>query len=195
MVAKIVADPTICSSSDRCNQALNQVVSGGATNDFVVKITKSGQARSLGGRAPLKPTELLGVSRDPDVRALFQSGVGINLPPIVKLRLVGPSPVLAVAAASLDSPKTPTYAVLYGVRVDDDYAASDIATATYGLSFFVDGKLVASNLPDSERKTVQQIASPRRFAQQAAKAAKGEVSLAWMEVEALRLGVLIEDFQ
>jgi two-component system sensor histidine kinase VicK len=137
---------------------LNTLVSGGETNDFVVRVTKTGQARSLGGRAPLSRTELLGVARDPDVTALFNSGVGINLPPIVKLRLVGSPPLLAVAAASLNSPTKPDYAVLYGVRVDDDYAASDIATATYGLSFLVDGDVAASNLPKDERRTVQQIA-------------------------------------
>jgi PAS domain S-box-containing protein len=133
-------------------------VSGGDTNDFVVKVTKTGQARSLGGRARLSATELLGVSRDPDVRDLFTSDVGINLPPIVRLRLVGGKPVLAVAAAALDRPKNPTYAVLYGVRIDDDYAASDIAADSYGLTFLVDGKVSASNLTDRERETVQQIA-------------------------------------
>ncbi|MDX6197970.1 MAG: two-component system, OmpR family, phosphate regulon sensor histidine kinase PhoR [Actinomycetota bacterium] len=156
VVARIVADPQICPSPAVCNQALNTLVSGGATNDFVVRVTKAGQARSLGGRAPLKRTELLGVARDPDVQELFSSGVGINIPPIVKLRLVGST--LAVAAASLDNPKKPTYAVLYGVRIDNDYAASDIAAETYGLSFLVEGKVVASNLTERERATLQRIA-------------------------------------
>ncbi|MDT7538270.1 MAG: two-component system, OmpR family, phosphate regulon sensor histidine kinase PhoR [Actinomycetota bacterium] len=160
VIAKIVArDPaTTCPTPVHCNQVLNEVVSGGATSDFVVLVTKNGQARSLGGRAALRSTELLGVSRDPDVQDLFKSGVGINIQPIVKLRLVGAKPMLAVAAASLNSPKAPTYAVLYGVRVDNDYAASDISADTYGLSFLVDGKVVASNLTQRQRATLQQIA-------------------------------------
>jgi PAS domain S-box-containing protein len=165
VVAKIVADPALCSTADKCNSALNQIVSGGATNDFVVRVTKAGQARSLGGRAPLKATELLGLSRDPDVRALFSAGVGINVPPIVKLRLVGSPPLLAVAAASVNSATAPTSAVLYGVRIDDDYAAGDIAAATYGLSFLVDGDVVASNLPDHERDVVQEMADDAGIAQ------------------------------
>ncbi|MCW2570789.1 MAG: phosphate regulon sensor kinase PhoR, partial [Frankiales bacterium] len=158
VVARLVGDPRLCTSRDQCNQVLNNVVSGGATDDFVVKVSRTGQAHSLGGRAPLKASELLGVSRDPEVLALFTAGVGLNVPPIVKLRLVGAAPVLAVAAASLDKAKAPTYAVLYGVRIDDSYAASDIAAATYGLSFLVDGKVVASNLPQRERDALRRIA-------------------------------------
>ncbi|MDT7571658.1 MAG: two-component system, OmpR family, phosphate regulon sensor histidine kinase PhoR [Actinomycetota bacterium] len=158
VVAKFVADPSLCATRDKCNSVLNEVVSGGATNDFVVRVTKDGHARSLGGRAPLKPTELLGVARDPDVLELFGSGVGINVQPIVKLRLVGSPSTLAVAAASLNRPKSPTSAVLYGVRIDDDYAKNDIATDTYGLSFLVGGEVVASNLSTSERAVVQDIA-------------------------------------
>src|SRR4051812_9144048 len=79
VIARLVADPRLCKTADLCNQALNKVVSGGKTNDFVVKVPRSGQARSLGGRAPLTSTELLGVSRDLQVRELFTSRVGINL--------------------------------------------------------------------------------------------------------------------
>jgi PAS domain S-box-containing protein len=159
-IAKIIArDPhTTCPTAIQCNLVLDQVVSGGKIDDFVVQVGKNGQARSLGGRKALGTAELLGVSRDPEVRALFTSSVGLNVPPIVKLRLVGPQPVLAVAAASLDSPTKPTYAVLYGVRVDNNYAAKDIAADTYGLSFLVDGKVVASNLTDRERATLKAIA-------------------------------------
>jgi PAS domain S-box-containing protein len=164
VIAKLAARGA-CPTVVKCNLALNEIVSGGRINDFVVKVTRTGQARSLGGRARLTRTELLGVSHDPDIQDLFKSGVGINVQPIVKLRLVGAKPVLAVAAASLDSPTKPTYAVLYGVRIDDDYAASDISAATYGLSFLVDGKVVASNLSKRERATIQQIADDAGIAQ------------------------------
>jgi two-component system phosphate regulon sensor histidine kinase PhoR len=158
VVAKIVADPRSCATFDRCKQVLDQVVSGGKTDDFVVRVSNTGQARSLGGRAPLTKTELLGLSHDPDVRELFTATVGLNVAPIIKLRLVGSPPVLAVAAAGLNNAKRPTSAVLYGVRIDDSYAGADIAPDTYGLSFLVDGDVVASNLSERERAELQDLA-------------------------------------
>src|SRR4051794_37057446 len=67
LVGPVAGNPGLCTSREQCNQALNTVVSGGKTNDFVVKVAKNGQARSLGGRAQLSGAELLGVSRDPEV--------------------------------------------------------------------------------------------------------------------------------
>jgi two-component system sensor histidine kinase VicK len=157
VVAQIAAGT--CTDVARCNAVLDRIVSGGATHDFVVRVSKGGQARSLGGRKALSASELLGLGRDPAVSAVFTSSVGLNVPPIMKLRLLGSPPVLAVAAAVPDRPTAPTSAVLYGVRIDNDYASSDIdQVGTYGLSFLVDGKVVASNLSQRERQAVQQIA-------------------------------------
>ncbi|MCU1591912.1 MAG: phosphate regulon sensor kinase PhoR [Frankiales bacterium] len=167
VVAPIVVDPRSCPTPAQCNRVLGKLVSGGTTDDFVVKVSKGGQVRRLGGRGrSLSPSELLGLGRDPAVRALFTSGVGLNLPPIIKVRLVGSPPVLAVAAAALDRPASPSYAVLYGVRIDDSYAGNDIdALGFYGLSFLVDGDVVASNLSQRDRATVQDIADTAGIAQ------------------------------
>jgi PAS domain S-box-containing protein len=164
VIAKLVAQ--LCPSVVQCNQVLKELVAGGATNDFVVKVAKNGQTRSLGGRTPLSPSELLGLSRSPEVQALFTAPVGINVPPIVKLRLVGSSPVLAVAAAAVDPPTAPRSAVLYGIRIDDAYTAGDIdAAGTYGLSFLVDRRVVASNLSQRERDVIREIADSAGVAQ------------------------------
>ena len=158
VVAQIAAGT--CTTPARCNAVLSKIVSGGSVHDFVVQVTRRGQVRALGGRPGLlTSSERLGLVRDPAVRALFTAGVRLNVAPIATVRLVGSPPVLAVIAAVPDRPSSPTSAVLYGVRIDDAYASGDIDTAgTYGLSFLVDGRVVASNLSQRERRTVQDIA-------------------------------------
>ncbi len=165
VVAQIVADPRTCPTPVQCNAVLGKIVSGGTTHDFVVKISKTGQVRSLGGRPGLSSSARLGLARDPAVRALFSSDVALNVAVIKKVRLVGSPSVLAVVAAVVDRPSAPTSAVLYGVRVDDAYAGNDIALGTYGLSFLVDGSVVASNLTQRERSAVQDIAERAEVAQ------------------------------
>ena len=164
VVAQIAAGT--CTTARTCNAVLDTIVSGGSTHDFVVQVTRSGAVRSLGGRPALTSSERLSLGRDPAVLALFHAGVGVNVAPILKVRLVGSPPLLAVAAAKLDRPASPTSAVLYGVRIDDAFASNDLDSAgTYGLSFLVDGKVVASNLSRRERQTVQDIAGARGVAQ------------------------------
>ncbi|MBK5306445.1 MAG: HAMP domain-containing protein [Frankiaceae bacterium] len=166
VIARLVVEPLICPTKVKCNAVLSTFVSGGATDDFVVRVDRNGKATSLGGRKELSAVELLGIGRDPAVRALFTSSVRLNIPPIAKVRLVGAQPVLAVLAAGLDRPAAPTYAVLYGVRLGDAYTDQDIdAVGTYGLSFLVDGRVVASNLPQRDRDTVQDIADDADIAQ------------------------------
>lgn len=157
LVAPIVGP--LCTSTVRCNDALSKLVSGSTTDDFVVRVTRTGQVQSLGGRVPLTESEQLGLVRNPVIRALFVPGARFNVVPIAKVRLVGAQPVLAVLAAAPDRPASPTSAVVYGVRIDDAYASNDVdVIGTYGLSFLVDGKVVASNLPQRERREVGEIA-------------------------------------
>jgi PAS domain S-box-containing protein len=158
VVAQIAAGT--CTTPARCNAVLDKIVSGGSVDDFVVQVTARGQVRSLGGRPQgLSSSERLGLVRDPAIQALFTTGVRLNVSPIATVRLVGSPPMLAVLAAVPNRPASPSAAVLYGVRLDDAYASGDIDTAgTYGLSFLVDGRVVASNLSLRERAAVQRIA-------------------------------------
>jgi PAS domain S-box-containing protein len=166
VIARLVVDPRICPTKAKCNQVLSSFVSGGTTDDFVVKVTRAGKATSLGGRKELSAVELLGIGRDPAVQALFTSSVRLNIPPIATVRLVGAKPMLAVVAAGLERPASPTYAVLYGVRLDDAYTNQDIdAAGTYGLSFLVDGRVVASDLTLRQRQALQAIADEAGVAQ------------------------------
>jgi PAS domain S-box-containing protein len=170
VVAGITIDARTCPTTPpnpaQCNRILSKLVSGGTTDDFVVKVSRNGKAISLGGREELQPSELLGFGRDPAIRAVFTSDVGLNVAPTVKVRLVGSPPMLAVAAAVPNRPTAPSYAVVYGVRIDNAYTNNDIdAVGTYGLSFLVDGHVVASDLTQRERDTVQQIADDAGVAQ------------------------------
>ncbi len=148
-----------------CQAAREQFTSGDTTDDFVVQVNRVGQSVSLGGLTPLSPAERLGLTRDASVRAVFAGSAQpdaqaerINEVATAIVRLVGSPPGLAVIAIKLDRPLAPTSAVIYGVRLDDAYAANDVAAGVYGLSFLIGGQVVASNLPAGERARVQQIA-------------------------------------
>jgi two-component system sensor histidine kinase VicK len=120
--------------------------------------------QGLGGRPKLSPSELLGLARAPEVRALFSAVVQLNVVPTAKVRLVGSPPELAVIAGMPDQPAKAASFLVYGVRLDDTYADNDVDLAesrgldSYGLSFLVDGHVVASNLSSNQRRTLQVIA-------------------------------------
>ncbi len=149
----------------KCEEARELVSSGGSTDDFVLQVNRAGQSVSLGGQTPLTPSERLGLVRDPTVQAVFAASTQpdaqagrINEVPSAIVRLVGSPPGLAVVAIAVDRPLAPQSAVIYGVRLDDAYAANDVAAGVYGLSFLVGDTVVASNLSAKERAVVQRIA-------------------------------------
>jgi PAS domain S-box-containing protein len=147
-------------TAGQCQQALEQFTSGETTGDFVVRVTRDGRTQRLGGRSPLSPSEALGLAQDPALEAVFASTVRLNEVPTDSVRLVGSTPRLAVVAVAVDRPVAPTSAVVYGVRLDDTYTTNDIdAGGEYGLSFLIDGRIVASNLPAGQRRGLAQIAT------------------------------------
>ncbi|MEO6205800.1 MAG: hypothetical protein ABIO67_10505, partial [Mycobacteriales bacterium] len=148
-----------------CQAARERFTSGDTTDDFVVQVNRAGQAASLGGQTPLSASERLGLTRDASVRAVFAGSAQpdaqaerINEVATAIVRLVGSPPGLAAIAIAVDRPLAPTSAVIYGVRLDDAYAANDVAAGVYGLSFLIGGRVVASNLSAGQRAQVQRIA-------------------------------------
>ena len=161
--------PIAASSCPRlCPEALAKFTSDATTGDFVVRVAKNGTAASLGGRKRLTRSELLGLVRNETVRAAFAPRPGVRVNEVVtdKVRLVGSPPSLAAVAIAVDKPAAPTSAVIYGVRLDDTYTANDVeGSVDLGLSFLVDGRVVASNLPAAERRTIDEVAARERVAE------------------------------
>ncbi|MDT7545983.1 MAG: two-component system, OmpR family, phosphate regulon sensor histidine kinase PhoR [Actinomycetota bacterium] len=161
VVAKI-ANGT-CTSVVACDSTLATIAPAGI-HDFVARVTRDGRVQGLGGRPKLSPSELLGLARAPEVRALFSAVVQLNVVPTAKVRLLGSPPELAVIAGMPDQPAKAASFLVYGVRLDDTYADNDVDLAesrgldSYGLSFLVDGQVVASNLSSNQRRTLQVIA-------------------------------------
>ncbi|GAC1444798.1 MAG: hypothetical protein NVSMB55_22420 [Mycobacteriales bacterium] len=147
-----------CTSAVACTGTL-MTLAAARRNDFAIRIGRDGRVIPLGGRAPLTSSERLGLARDPAVRGLFAPGIPITVVSTAKVRLVGSPPVLAVIAAAPDRARDPSSLLVYGVRLNDAYAANDVDfVGSYGLSFLVDGRVVASSLPERDRRTVQKIA-------------------------------------
>jgi two-component system sensor histidine kinase VicK len=154
-----------CRDVASCNGAL-AFLANGTRSDFVARLGRDGRVQRLGGRAPLSASELLGLAHEAALRDLFAPGVPVNAIPTAKVRLVGSPPMLAVLAAAPDRAVKPTSLLVYGVRLNDDYANNDVdLVGSYGLSFLVDGRVVASNLSTRDRATLQDIADRAAVAQ------------------------------
>jgi PAS domain S-box-containing protein len=161
--ARIVAIVAADNCPARCAQVLQLFTSDETSGDFVVRITKAGAATNVGGRKQLTRAERLGLAQDPTVKAAFRPRVRNNEVVTGRTRLVGSPPSLAVIAILADPPAAPTSATVYGVRLDDTYTANDVeGSVELGLSFLVDGRVVASNLSGRDRQTIGQIAERER---------------------------------
>jgi PAS domain S-box-containing protein len=157
--ARVIAlfAPQLC--PQQCRQLLETLSSNETSGDFVARVTKTGAVTSLGGRRPLTASERLGLARDPSVQAALHPRVRNNEVVTGRTRLVGSPPSLAVIAIKADAAAAPSNVVVYGVRLDDTYTANDVeGSVALGLSFLVDGHVVASNLSDSERHEIDAIA-------------------------------------
>ncbi|MCA1711697.1 MAG: HAMP domain-containing protein [Actinobacteria bacterium] len=142
-----------------CPQLLRQFTDNARTGDFVVRIPRAGTPASAGGRKPLSPSERLGLAQDPAVRAVLTTTTRFNEPPTAVVRLVGAQPVLAVVAIKPNTSPNPSSVTVYGIRLDDDYAANDVdLSSDVGVSILVDGEIVASNLPQRQRALVGRVA-------------------------------------
>src|SRR4051794_27628644 len=157
--ARVIAlfAPQLC--PQQCRQLLETLSSDETSGDFVARVTKTGVVTSLGGRRPLTASERLGLARDPSVQAALHPRVRNNEVVTGRTRLVGSPPSLAVIAIKADAAAAPSNVVVYGVRLDDTYTANDVeGSVALGLSFLVDGHVVASNLSGDERREIDTIA-------------------------------------
>ena len=143
-----------------CADVLRLFTPGDTTGDFAVQITDAGVVRSLGGRKPLTGAERIGLAQNAAVRRVLESRTRLNEVVPARVRLVGSPPTLAVIA--IKSPPTPprTSVTVYGVRLDDDYTANDFDTSDeIGVSFLVDGRIVASNRSARQREVIAAVAA------------------------------------
>lgn len=146
-----------------CDAVVRQLTDERSDN-FVLLVPREGEPRSLGGRAPLSPAEVLGLAGGDVVGQALAGG-----PNAVRaneiggpVRLLGPEPGLAlVVVQPLDRP-TPTdeasAAFVYGVRVDQGFVEDDFDVGGFGFTLLVDDAVVASNLSARERQEVREIA-------------------------------------
>ena len=156
VVAKIGA--RTCTDRAACEGSLT-FLAPAQHSDFVLRIGKNGRVIPLGGRAALSSSERLGLARDPVIGAVFHEQTPVSIVPTAKVRLVGSRPMLAVIAEAPDRVRNPTSALVYGIRLNDDYADNDVdLIGSYRLSFLVDGRIAGSSGTNRERQVLQAIA-------------------------------------
>ncbi len=147
-----------CGTAERCSAFLPAAVVG-LRSDFVVRVPASGPAVPLAGRPLPSASELLGLRDAAPVRAAFAGRAAKVVAAVASpVRLTGARPALAVVAAAPlrgPNPDLPPSAVLvYGVRLDDSYAATDRELGGYGLTLLAGSPLqvVASNTSTDDRR-------------------------------------------
>jgi two-component system sensor histidine kinase VicK len=142
----------VCRTPLLCQQFLDRIVLTGQS-DFVVRIRQGRSPESLAGRPPLSASELLGLRALPAVRAVL-TGKGTKSIPYVpaNARLTGSTPavaVIGVVAGHRAVPQgVPDDVVVYGIRIDTDYAQDDLEVGGFNLTLLAGDPLqvVASNL-------------------------------------------------
>ena len=144
----------------QCGRVVDQLTER-RSEDFALLVPADGEPRALGGRAPLSPTESLGLAGSElvaDVLAGGPNAVRDAVPAFA--RLVGPEPGLAIVVVQpLDRP-TPTSdaraAFVYGVRTGQTYVQDDFEVGGFGLTLLVADDVVASNLAERDRDQVRE---------------------------------------
>ncbi len=137
-------------------------------DDFVVSIAQGSRATAYGGRAPLDRSELLGIAALPVVQAVLTSKGADRLDALFSVvRLAGSPPGLAVVGVGVSdaSPRVggaqtpPKRVVVYGRRLDTDYARSDVDTGGFGLTLLAGDPLqvIASNRSDNQAAQVRDL--------------------------------------
>ncbi len=134
---------TVCVQGARACAATVPVVRSNDRDDFVVAVPRTGNPESYGGRAPLTPAELLGLRRLPAVQAVLTGQGADRVDSLFSIvRLAGSPPGLAVVGVGasdtrprVSGPQSPPERVMvYGRRLDTDYARSDVDTGGFGLT-------------------------------------------------------------
>jgi two-component system sensor histidine kinase VicK len=150
----------------QCQGFLEQILVNG-DHDFVVRFRQGRAPESFAGRPALTASEVLGLASSPLVKAVLNGRGASRVDQVGDLtRLTGQSPRIALigvgANESLRPRPTdpPTEVILYGVRIDDDYAARDPdADGGFRLSFLAGDPLqvVASNGSAKEQQQLLRI--------------------------------------
>jgi two-component system sensor histidine kinase VicK len=135
-------------------------------HDFALVLDQRGQVLSTGGSASLLPSERLGLARLPMVHAVL-TGFGSTRQDFASgvVRLGGTSPSLAMMGVGVSSqaprlstakPSPPQAVVIYGRRLDSDFAGRDVDTGGFGLTLLAGDPLtvVASN---KSQRTARQV--------------------------------------
>ncbi|HUR15215.1 MAG TPA: ATP-binding protein [Mycobacteriales bacterium] len=158
-----LANSELCVTASRCQQFLNVIVLTGQS-DFIVRIRQGRPPESLAGRPPVTASELLGLRAVPVVRAVL-SGAGAKRIDYLadNIRLTGSTPgvaVVGVAAGHRATPQSPPdEVVLYGIRIDTEYARDDLEVGGFNLTLLAGDPLqvVASNLTNNKQGQLLQI--------------------------------------
>jgi two-component system sensor histidine kinase VicK len=169
--AEAVLAADICATAN-CSAFLTGLVVNGS-QDFLVRIRPGHEPESFGGRPqPLTASELLGLRDIPAVHQVLQGSGAQNRQESLGdiIRLTGASPEIAVigVGSSAKTRRTPESAPsevwVYGVRIGDEYTASDVDTGGFGLSFLAGDPLrvVGSNRSLNLQKTLLRIVKQAR---------------------------------
>ncbi|MGI8536609.1 MAG: ATP-binding protein [Mycobacteriales bacterium] len=159
-----------CSQRPESCTAILQQLSPPGLSTFAVRVPVAGTAQSLGGSVPLDPAAVVALSAGPAVQNALDGRLGRvpdeGLP--TKVRLVGKEPGLAlvvVVPSGRPTPESePSSAFVFGIRLDERYAARDSESGDFGFSLLVDGRIVSSNLTGPERERLERIAADARVA-------------------------------
>ncbi|MFP5218253.1 MAG: ATP-binding protein, partial [Actinomycetes bacterium] len=154
-----------CANADfdpaRCDAFLRLITEPGST-DFAVLVPNAGDPVGLGGRAPLSPSEALGISGSDVVADVVAGGPSAARGPVGDyVRLLGAEAGLALVVATPLERATPTAeargAFVYGLRVGQRLVDADIDAGGFGLTLLADGEVVASNLSERDRGAVVEV--------------------------------------
>ncbi|HVE74249.1 MAG TPA: ATP-binding protein [Mycobacteriales bacterium] len=153
-----------CTTAPQCDQALRLFRSDDLASDFVVRLPQNGPPLLVAGPRPLSSAEILGLRNSRAVQTVFSGERGRRTDELSSTVQLTGSPrqvaLIAVRAGTRPAPeRAPNSVLVYGVRLDDTYAATDNAEQGYGFSVIVGGQVVASNLSGPERREVQEIAA------------------------------------
>ena len=158
--AALISQAPGCATANAvvCQQVLTTFFKS-AKGDFAVRVRAGGQIDSLGGRPALTRSELLGLRTNATVLLVLKgSGPSREDSLYGSARLTGSPPSVAVVGVAVSpsvsrptGESAPSEVFVYGNRLDDTYAGSDIDAGGFGLSILTGDPLrvAATNRSDN----------------------------------------------
>ena len=153
----------LCLTPQLCQAFLTRIVLTGQS-DFVVRIRQGRPPESLAGRPPLSASELLGLRSLPAVHDVLAGSGSKSIPFLPdNIRLTGSTPevaVVGVVAGHRRTPQsTPDDVMIYGIRINTDYARDDVNFGGFRFSLLAGDPLqvVASNLTLNQQQQLLRI--------------------------------------